>query len=119
MRQKYVHKFHLSNLIVAELTTAKREDLLAKLQMHEFNLAEPFSPTIIRPTRARGPSPYPSTLSPPGLLLCVRANETVFGNLQRFRAIPSSPPTPAGAICHWRDGAGLSVNTVSLYKWTG
>lgn len=44
MRQKYVHKFRLSNLIVAELTTAKGEDLLAKLQMHEFNLAEPFSP---------------------------------------------------------------------------
>lgn len=64
MRQKYVHKFRLSNLIVAELTTAKREDLLAKLQMHEFNLAEPFSPIIIRPTRARGQETLPLPFHP-------------------------------------------------------
>lgn len=64
MRQKYVHKFCPSNLIVAELTTAKREDLLAKLQMHEFNLAEPFSPIIIRPTRARGQETLPLPCHP-------------------------------------------------------
>lgn len=91
----------------------RREDLFGnQLKMHEFNLAEPV-PNYHQMNDGRDAELPPLDPFHPAEML-LRDSETVFGNLQRFRAIPLLHPHTSVP-----SASGLSVIAVSLSDWRG
>lgn len=127
------------SLTEAERTATRREDLLRTLRTHLFSRVVPHYRRIKTGWGGHTPTPFPLSSTLGGVAqvsCCVAVSETVFGNLQRFSAIPLPRPHPSvpsasgklGLVWSGPDQAGLRVCTlcsnscpryISYWKVTG